>query len=73
VFSDHLEVFSERGMSNFLFLAKAWSYSKPIIVGENGELNFALLAVYSVFREAAELRNYGKIIVKHSVFAKNAE
>jgi hypothetical protein len=54
-------------------LAKVWSYNKPIVVGKNGELNCVLSAVYSVFREAAESRNYGKIIVKRSVFAENAE
>ncbi len=33
---------------------------KLIVVGKNGELNCALSAVYSIFREGAELRDFGE-------------
>ncbi len=35
---------------------------KLIVVGENAELNFALSAVYSVFREEAELCVFGEYV-----------
>jgi hypothetical protein len=53
-----LSVFSKKG-SQFSHVQQKRRV-KLIVVGENWELNCVLLAVYSVFREEAELLVFGK-------------